>query len=191
MEKRSDFEWCREIPRNRSEHLGLTSFVEIALREHCPWTFGCIMIKDSIIAVMEAAGGCEGKGYGDGLVIRLVLDVFGEPVDLVVNVKEEGARLADIVPLARAVSAKITDKVGEIARLNGATIPCGKGCSACCNYLVPLALPEVFRLREEVLDMPLVRQLLIERPGGYWRRSLRLRLPKWQQPELRTVPPSC
>ena len=41
-------------------------------------------------------------------------------------------------------------KACEIARLNGATIPCGEGCSACCNYLVPLAVPEVFRLREEM-----------------------------------------
>lgn len=120
------------------------------------------MIEDSIITVVEAAGACEEESCGDGQVVRLVLDVFGEPVDLTIKVKDERARLADIVPLARAVSRKITDEVGEIVRLNGATIPCGKGCSACCNYLVSVAVPEVFRLREEVLQMPFFRQLLIE-----------------------------
>lgn len=120
------------------------------------------MIKDSVITVTEAGGACDGSDGCGGGAIRLVADVFGEGVELVISVKEERARLADIVPLARAVSSKITGKVGEIVQLSGATIPCGKGCSACCNYLVPLALPEVFRLREEVLQMPLVRQLLIE-----------------------------
>lgn len=120
------------------------------------------MIEDSIIRVVEAAGACEGKCCGEGRVIRLVLDVFGETVDLVIDVKNEQARLADIVPLARVVSTKITDKVGEIVRLNGAAIPCGKGCSACCNYLVPLSVPEVFRLREEFFRMPLFRQLFLE-----------------------------
>jgi len=116
------------------------------------------MIEHLAITVVDAAEACEGEGE----VIGLVLDVFGEPVDLVINVRNEQARLADMVPLARAVSAKITDKINEMVRLKGATIPCGKGCSACCNYLVPLAIPEVFRLREEVFAMPLVRQLLIE-----------------------------
>jgi Fe-S-cluster containining protein len=120
------------------------------------------VIEDSIITVVDATGACERESRGEGRVIRLVLDVLGEAVDLVIDVKDERARLADIVPLAREVSTKITDKVGEIARLNGATIPCGKGCSACCNYLVPLSVPDVFRLKEEVLDMPLVRQLLID-----------------------------
>jgi len=116
------------------------------------------MIEDSAITVVEAGE----AGEGEGQVIRLILDVFGEPVDLVIKVRNEQARLADIVLPARAVSAKITDKVNEMVWFNGGTIPCRKGCSACCNYLVPLAIPEVFRLREEVFGMPLVRQLLIE-----------------------------
>lgn len=116
------------------------------------------MIENSAITIVDAAEACEGAGQ----VIGLILDVLGEPVDLVINVRNEQARLADIVPLAREVSTRITDKVNEMVRLNGATIPCGKGCSACCNYLVPLAIPEVFRLRQEVFALPLVRQLLIE-----------------------------
>jgi len=120
------------------------------------------MVEKSAIRVIESAWAREGKCGGEGEITRLILDVFGEPVDLVIAVRDEQARLADMVPLARAVSARITEKVSEMVRLNGGTIPCCKGCSACCNYLVPLAIPEVFRLREEVLAMPLVRQLIIE-----------------------------
>jgi len=120
------------------------------------------MIEDSAIAVIEASGPRRRECGGEGEIVRLILDVFGEPVDVVIGVKDERVRLADIVPLAREVSTKITDKVNEMVRFKGAGIPCGKGCSACCNYLVPLAIPEVFRLREEVFALPLVRQLLIE-----------------------------
>ena len=119
------------------------------------------MAEKSAIRVIQAdaQGRC---GCGEGEIIRLTLDVYGEPAHLVIALKDERAKLADMVPLARAVSARITEKVSEIVRLNGGTIPCCKGCSACCNYLVPLAIPEVFRLREEVLAMPVARQLIIE-----------------------------
>ena len=116
------------------------------------------MIQDSAIRVL--ADWEEGKieGRGTGSIIKIVLGILGDCEALTVSVKDEPMKLADIVPLARAVSAKITEK--EV--LGGATIPCGKGCSACCDYLVPLAIPEVFRLREEIGEMPLLRQLLIE-----------------------------
>ena len=120
------------------------------------------MIGNSAITVVDPNGVCQSTWTGEGEVIRLELDVLGERADLAIVVKNERARLADIVPLARVVSEKIADKVGEIARRNGTTIPCCKRCSACCNYLVPLAIPEVFRLRQEVLDMPVVRRLPIE-----------------------------
>ena len=123
---------------------------------------GLIVIEHSPITVIEVGGTGLRECGGEGEVVRLILDVLGEPVNVVIGVKDEQARLADIIPLARAVSTEITDKVNEMVRLKGVTLPCGKGCSACCNYLVPLAIPEVFRLRDEVFAMPLVRQLLIE-----------------------------
>lgn len=122
------------------------------------------MTEDSAITILDGAGPGANSCPGDGRIIRLELDIFGEPVDLFIRVINKQARLADIVPVARAVSTKITDKVTEMVRLNGAHIPCCKGCSACCSYyLVPLAVPEVFRLREETFAMPVIRRLLIER----------------------------
>jgi len=121
------------------------------------------MPEDSAITILDGAGPGANSCPGDGRIIRLELDIFGEPVDLFIRVINKQARLADIVPLARAVSTKITDKVTEMVLLDGGHIPCRKGCSACCHYLVPLAVPEVFRLRQDTLAMPQMRRLSAER----------------------------
>lgn len=121
-----------------------------------------MIIEDSIITVFEESAPGAGDCGADGEIVKLTLNVFGRQRQLLIGVRNEPARLTDMVPLARAVSAKITQSVADIVELNGARIPCCKGCSACCNYLVPLAIPEVFRLRQEVLTMPPVRQQLLE-----------------------------
>ena len=100
---------------------------------------------------------------GGAAIIGLELDIPGEPVHFRIGVTERQARLADIVPLARMVSAKITDAVVEKTRRDGGRIPCRKGCSACCSSLVPLSVPEVFRLREEILAAPTYQRRLMLR----------------------------
>ena len=82
------------------------------------------------------------------------LDILGEPVRFRINVADRHARLSDITPLARALSAKLALAVSDRLRRSGKVVPCCKGCPACCRYLVPLSVPEVFRLRQEVLAMP-------------------------------------
>ncbi|MBN2270481.1 MAG: hypothetical protein JXN61_07700, partial [Sedimentisphaerales bacterium] len=76
------------------------------------------MIKHSAIRIIEAdaTGQCDWGAEGE--IIRLILDVLGERTDLVIAVGEEQARLADMVPPARAISAKIAEKVSEQVRLN-------------------------------------------------------------------------
>ncbi|MCX5633243.1 MAG: YkgJ family cysteine cluster protein [Phycisphaerae bacterium] len=71
-----------------------------------------------------------------------------------INVAVEKATLADIVPLARKLSTKLAIAFLAGLRGNGQSVPCCKGCCACCSYLIPLSVPEVFRLREELLEMP-------------------------------------
>jgi len=92
---------------------------------------------------------------GNGVeTISFELDILGETVRFGINVAQKQARLSDIVPLVRTLSTKLALMVLEKLRRNGEFVPCCKGCSACCNYLIPLSVPEVFRLREEVLAMP-------------------------------------
>jgi len=121
------------------------------------------MTEDSAITVFDESEPVWNSCAGGGQIIRLELDIFGEPVDLLICVENKQPTLADIVPLARAVSTKITDKVAEMVLLDGGHIPCRKGCSACCYYLVSLAVPEVFCLRQDTLAMPQMRRLSAER----------------------------
>jgi len=96
-------------------------------------------------------------------IIGLNLCVQGEHVTVRVGLAHRRARLADIVPLARAVCEKITDRVLRQCRTQGGSVPCRPGCAACCHYLVPLSVPEAFRLAEEVLEMPESRRRLAQR----------------------------
>ena len=83
--------------------------------------------------------------------ISFELDIFGQPASFDIRIAQKQVRLSDIIPLARMLSKKLTLVVLDRLRRNGEVVPCCKGCSACCNYLVPLSVPEAFRLREEVL----------------------------------------
>lgn len=90
----------------------------------------------------------------DAETISFELDILGEPVRFSISVAQKQARLSDIAPLARTLSTKLTDTVLDRLHRNGKFSPCCKGCSACCNYLIPLSVPEAFRLREELLALP-------------------------------------
>ena len=104
----------------------------------------------------------EGEHIGAGKnndcatqVIGLDLDVLGKKVNFSIAVSKGQATLADIIPLARTICTKITDIVVESVCSNGDHIPCRKGCETCCShYLVPLSVPEAFRLKEEISHAP-------------------------------------
>jgi Fe-S-cluster containining protein len=96
-------------------------------------------------------------------VIGLELDILGKKVNFPISVGHEQARLADIVPLARTLCTKITDVVVERIRSDGGRIPCRKGCSACCGGIVPLSVPEVLRLKEEISAAPEYRRISMAR----------------------------
>ena len=113
--------------------------------------------------LINNAGGKSGgpNGYSNSStdVIGLKLDILGKNVNLNIVVGKGQARLADIVPLARALCTQITDIAVEYIRANGEYIPCRKGCASCCScYLVPLSVPEAFRLKEEISNTPKARR---------------------------------
>lgn len=87
-------------------------------------------------------------------VIKADIPIFDEEVHLCITVENKQATLADIVPLARAISDRLSNAALDILGENGQCISCQKGCSACCNYLVPLSLSEVFQTKKELAAMP-------------------------------------
>lgn len=107
----------------------------------------------TVFGESEAETNC-GSGTA---IIGLELDIAGERVSFRIGVSEGQARLADIVPPARALSTKLVLAVLEKLRRDEELVPCCEGCSACCSYLTPLSVPEVFRLRQEILAMPTER----------------------------------
>lgn len=68
-------------------------------------------------------------------------------------VREGPARLADAVPVARALATRLACESRKRQEELGHAVPCKKDCSACCKYLVPLSVPEAFRLAQDVLAL--------------------------------------
>lgn len=82
------------------------------------------------------------------------IDVYGQTLHFRIGCKDGPARLSDIVPLAYGIS----DKMGDAAIANlagdGHPVPCKKGCSFCCDYLVALSMPEVYYMQEKWAAWP-------------------------------------
>ncbi len=112
------------------------------------------MIENPAVMILSEPGEINNNCDSGVETISFELDILGEPVRFGINVAQKQARLSDIVPLVRTLSTKLALMVLEKLRRNGEFVPCCKGCSACCDYLIPLSVPEAFRLREEVLAMP-------------------------------------
>ncbi len=111
-------------------------------------------MKNAPVIVLDESVRIKNSHYLAVEVIDFEIDVLGEPIHFCINVEQKQAKLSDIIPLARTISEKLSLAVVEELRRNGTIVTCHKGCSACCSYLVPLSVPEAFRLREEVLAMP-------------------------------------
>jgi Fe-S-cluster containining protein len=133
---------------------------------------------------LEGTKASENCCAGRTEIIGLELDILGEPVNLRISAGAESATLAEIVPLARAVCTRITDAVIKKIRQKEDAIPCRAGCSACCHYLVPLSVPEAFKITEEALAAPASRRMLMER---LWLLAAR-RVLRQQPPPILTDP---
>jgi len=113
-------------------------------------------------------------------IIDFKVNILGQSVCFRIGVENKQAGVADLVPLARTICTKVTDMVVENISNNGGVVPCHKGCSACCKYLVPLSIPEAFRLRDDILAMPKIYRVQMER--RYLMTARRV---------LRNRPPTC
>ncbi|MCP4613985.1 MAG: hypothetical protein GY845_35310 [Planctomycetes bacterium] len=113
------------------------------------------IIENRSMMILNESGEIN-NDYADGhKTIGFELDIIGQPTYFSICVAQKQARLSDIIPLARMLSTQLAIMVLNKLHSNGEFVPCCKGCSACCNYLVPLSVPEAFRLREEVLALPI------------------------------------
>jgi len=91
-------------------------------------------------------------------IIDVQLEFFDEPIHVRIGFRDSPATLADITPVARALSTKIMGCVEKKTIRSGFAIPCHKGCGLCCQYLISLSVPEAFRLVRETMMMRLVQR---------------------------------
>lgn len=109
--------------------------------------------------ILTKAGGNESGVSGiyniNEKIIGLEINILGEALNFHISVGEGRAKLADIVPPARALCDRITEIVVRRTISDQRCIPCGKGCSACCSrHLVPVSVPEALCLKEEIDAAP-------------------------------------
>ena len=85
-------------------------------------------------------------------IIGCEVPIAGETLHFQIAVTAGQVRLADLVPAARQLGDAISRRVVERAAAEKYSIPCGRGCSACCRrYLVPVTVCEAFALTGQVL----------------------------------------
>ncbi|MHC4395146.1 MAG: YkgJ family cysteine cluster protein [Planctomycetota bacterium] len=112
------------------------------------------MDKDVPIAVFDESEGTPDIRDNHHMdLMELKLDIFGKPLHVCIGAENKPAKLSDLVPSARFLSAEIISLIKQHIINNGDTIACRANCSACCRYLIPLSIPEVIRLTEEVTVM--------------------------------------
>ncbi len=97
-------------------------------------------------------------------VVGFNIEVFHQKLNFEIAAEKSWATLADIVPVARKISTKVALAVLDYLKQQGQDVPCRKGCSQCCYYLVPLSVPEAFCMRRQILAMnPARREFLVNR----------------------------
>lgn len=108
------------------------------------------------IILFEESSAAAARQNPDTKIIELKLNFAGTTTDTYyIAVRDSDATLADIVPMARSLSTKIGQAVLRNLSSRGLPIPCSKACSAaCCYHPIPLSVPEVLCLVEEVKMMP-------------------------------------
>lgn len=128
------------------------------------WEFVLLYSMNTSVSIL-----CESDLYDQRRLDRLTvverkLFIYGTSICFRIETTNKYAELSDIVPAARAVSDAITETTRAfVSTSNGCRIPCRKGCSACCSYLVSLSIAEVLRLQSEFLLFPADERISILR----------------------------
>jgi len=101
---------------------------------------------------LSEAGGAPPAGWRR---IEAELPLFGETLHVAADVEDRRGRLADVVPLARALCDRVVAAAIRRSEALGKPVSCRKGCGACCGkYIVSMTVPEGFRLIEDISRLP-------------------------------------
>lgn len=92
---------------------------------------------------------------------RVRLPVLGREREIEIPVIEGEASLMELLPIARAMSARATEIAIAAAAMEGSDVRCREGCAACCRQLVPISIVEARAIARAVDAMPPARRAAV------------------------------
>ena len=99
----------------------------------------------------------------DRRVVRFELDIFGHPLRIGISFADRPAGLAELVPMARQITDRITRLITRKLNSSGRKIACQKGCALCCYYLVAVSAAEAFCISDAIFALPAQKQQMLIR----------------------------
>lgn len=124
--------------------------------------------ENSDLVTLHQSNNFDSNEVHDRKHLDFQIDLSGRVLNFTISYADCPLKLSDLVPMARALCTKIVNATAEIATDRGQRITCSKGCTYCCSYLAPLSPAEAFRIRDEILTMPVSRR-------RYYLRSMMVR----------------
>lgn len=126
-------------------------------------------------------GSAPGTSAG---LIDLQIEVQGQLVWQSVQAGARPVGLLEVLPVARHLCDQMIRRIRQPQGGLADPIPCRRGCSACCHYLVPLGELEAIDLLEQVLSLdPPGQQAVLGRFDQAVERIRQSALPAAQPPE--------
>ena len=111
---------------------------------------------------------------------NVVLQIGTDRLEANMSVPTAPISIADLMPIARGIMAKVLQVAEERVVEEGKTVSCQKGCGACCRQLVPISETEARMIVDLVEQMPEPRRTEIRdrfqrakekmEATGYWDR---------------------
>ncbi len=120
--------------------------------------------RPTVFRLMNSVG--TSSIYTNEMTATGTISAFGVEKNISIQILQRSARLSDLIPLAWALCDAMVLEAKDHSRVGGKRTCCQKECSACCSYLVPLSIPEVIHLYDEIQSLP------SEQSGEFWGCSL-------------------
>ncbi len=106
----------------------------------------------SVFHLMDSAE--SPSGVHAEMTVSGTVSAFGIQKQISIEILGHFAGLSDLVPLARALGDVMVSEAIDHSMMHGQSVSCDKKCAACCSYLVPLSIPEVICLYDEIQSLP-------------------------------------
>lgn len=96
--------------------------------------------------------------YGHMNISHLDIDLGDGPIEKSICYDDVQVELTELMPVARQLCDMSVETAIQSQENQGQPISCEKGCSHCCEYLVPISSTEAFQLSNDIMQLPRPRR---------------------------------